>query len=605
MANIHQKLHEITEDIIKRSNKSRSYYLQRMEKLFGTKVKRSEINCTNYAHAIASSTGKTRIILQQKNTPNIAIINSYNDVISAHHPYQFYPKKIKEVLETLGATAQVAGGVPAMCDGVTQGQVGMELSLFSRDVIALATSVSLVHNVFDGIICLGICDKIVPGLLMGSLSFGYLPTIFIPSGPMTTSSISNTEKTNIRKLYVEHKISTEELLKAEMKSYHSAGTCTFYGTANSNQMLMEIMGLHIPGSAFINPNTKLRDELTNFATQKILDLTKEGQNFTPLCNIISEKTIVNAIVGLIATGGSTNHTMHIPAIARVAGIIVTWEDFAKISEIVPLIARVYPNGEKDVNQFHQAGGIAYVISQLLEAGLLHNDVNTVMGNGLQHYTKNPYLDENDELNWHNAKNNDDSILRPINNPFSSQGGLKLLKGNLGKAVTKISAVKKDHHYIKAPAKVFCSQEEVINAYNNNELNCDCIVVLCYQGAQANGMPELHGLTPILASIQDKGFNIGLVTDGRLSGASGKIPNAIHLYPETLANGNIAKIKNGDIIILDIQNGILNVEVSDTELQNRSPIIFDISSNKINFGRELFHNFRQVVTTPEEGASAII
>ncbi|MFN8769789.1 MAG: phosphogluconate dehydratase [Neisseriaceae bacterium] len=601
MNKVHPVIEEVTQNIIERSRNTRKIYLDRMHSHYGKKVNREQLSCTNLAHVLAAEDNKSKFILKQVSNPNLGIVTAYNDVLSAHHPYYRYPEQIKSAAALVGATAQVAGGVPAMCDGVTQGQIGMELSLFSREVIALSTSVSLSHNVFDAVVCLGICDKIVPGLLIGSLSFAYLPTIFIPSGPMP-SGISNNEKALTRKLFAEGKVGQEELLESEIKSYHAAGTCTFYGTANSNQMLMEIMGLHVPGSAFVTPNTKLREALTDFSTKRACSITAQGQEFIPLCEVITEKTIVNAMIGLIATGGSTNHTLHLPAIAKRAGIIINWDDFAILSKVIPLLAKIYPNGEADVNQFHQAGGVAYVISQLLENGLLHEDVMTVMGRGLEKYTYNPTLTNSGELHWGKASNKDRNIIREVSDPFSHEGGLRLLTGNLGRAVSKISAIAEKYRYVKAPAKVFVSQDDVLTAFKQGKLNTDCIVVLCYQGPKSNGMPELHGLTPALSSLQDKGYKIGLVTDGRMSGASGKVPNAIHVTPESMSNGNITRIKDDDIIELDLNNGILQVMVSDEELASRGPLITNISGNEYGLGRELFHGFRNAVSGAELGAT---
>jgi phosphogluconate dehydratase len=605
MRPINSTIELVTNRIIDRSKPTRQAYLERMQQHFGVRVQRSQLSCTNLAHAIAAENKTTKFLLKEISQPNIAILSAYNDMLSAHQPYYRYPEKIKEALLLKNATAQVASGVPAMCDGVTQGQLGMELSLFSRDVIALASAIGLSHNVFDGIICLGICDKIVPGLLMGAISFGYLPTIFIPSGPMG-SGISNSEKANTRKLFAEGIVGADALLDSEMKSYHSAGTCTFYGTANSNQMLLEIMGLHIPGSAFVSPQCVLRDKLTTFASQHILNLTANGNNFTPLCHIINEKTIVNGIIGLIATGGSTNHTIHLPAIAKLAGIIINWDDFHELSQTIPLLAKVYPNGDADVNKFHSVGGVAYIIRELLDNGLLHNDVLTIMGHGLSYYTKNPNLSEEGDLCWEVAENKDNNIIRPCNNPFSKDGGIKLLTGNIGRAITKISALSPNNRYIKAKARVFYTQENVIDAYKNGELNQDVVVVLSNQGPNCNGMPELHGLMPSLTSLQDKGFKVALVTDGRLSGASGKIPNAIHLTPSSNDNGNIInKIKDGDIIELDLNNNKLVLHVDEENLQLRSNLNTYHTKNQHGLGRELFGNFRQIVTNAEKGATSIL
>lgn len=601
MNRLHPVIKQITEEIKQRSLVTRSQYLSRMKSHYGKKVNRMQLGCTNLAHAIAAEDKPTKFILKQVDNPNLGIVTSYNDVLSAHHPYYRYPEKIKAVALSLGATAQVAGGVPAMCDGVTQGQVGMELSLFSREVIAMSTAIALSHNTFDGVLCLGICDKIVPGLLIGSLSFGYLPTIFVPSGPMP-SGISNAKKAETRKLYAEGKVGEDQLLESELESYHAAGTCTFYGTANSNQMLMEIMGLHIPGSAFVAPDTPLRELLTQRAVKQIVKITSLTNNFTPLCEVIDERTIVNAIVGLIATGGSTNHTLHLPAIAKACGIIINWDDFAAISKVVPQLAKIYPNGSADVNQFHHAGGVAYVISQLLKGGLLHEDVMTVMGKGLGQYASNPIIGKDGSLQWQAAVNEDSAIVRKLEDPFSSEGGLRLLEGNLGRAVSKVSAISVKHRYVKAEARVFTCQDDVITAFKGGKLNQDCIVVLCYQGARANGMPELHGLTPALASLQDRGYKVGLVTDGRMSGASGKIPNAIHLTPDSMRMGNITKLRDGDIVELDLENGILRVCVTDEVLSGRDPIEANLDENEFGLGRELFKNFREIVSDSESGAS---
>lgn len=593
-------VHEVTQRIIERSKNTRADYLVRMKEHYGKRVQRSQLACGNIAHAIAAEETKTKFSLKAIENPNLGIITAYNDMLSAHQPYYRYPEFIKEIALKNGATAQVAGGVPAMCDGVTQGQIGMELSLFSREVIAMATAVSLSHNVFDAVICLGICDKIVPGLMIGALSFGYLPTVFIPSGPMP-SGISNKEKTETRKLFAEGKVGQDALLESEMKSYHTAGTCTFYGTANTNQMMMEIMGLHLPSAAFIHPNTPLRKAITEQAVEQAIRNTAQRDNFTPLCEIVDEKTIVNAIVGLLATGGSTNHTLHIPAIAKAAGIIVNWDDFADLSNAVPLLAKVYPSGSADVNQFHDAGGMAYIIEQLLAGGYLHNDVKTILGRGLDEYTKYAILD-NDKLAWISAFNHDNTILSSKDKPFSNEGGLKLLQGNLGRSVSKISAIAEGHRYVKAPAEVFHDQEEVLAAYKDGKLNKDVIVVLKYQGPKSNGMPELHQLTPSLLSLQDQGYKVALVTDGRMSGASGKVPNAIHLTPEATINITLAKVQTGDIIELDLNNGILQLFVSDEELLTREITMPDLNRNKVGLGRELFNVMRDNMSESELGAS---
>lgn len=601
MKQLNSTIAQVTQRIIERSYSTRNDYLTQMQQQYGVRVKRQQLACTNLAHAMAAEDTKTKIMLKQQEAPNIGIVTAYNDMLSAHQPYYRYPELIKQAILDVGATAQVAGGVPAMCDGITQGQTGMELSLFSRDVIAMSTAISLSHNVFDGIVCLGICDKIVPGLLIGALNFGYLPTIFIPSGPMP-SGIPNKAKAEIRKLYAEGKVNSSQLLESEAQSYHAPGTCTFYGTANSNQMLMEIMGLHIPGSAFVSPNTPLRMALTNYAAKQVVAIT-HANKFTPLCEIVTEKSLVNAMIGLLATGGSTNHTIHIPAIAKACGIILDWTDFADLSKIIPLLAKVYPNGDADINQFHNAGGMAYIIGELLNNGLLHNDVKTVVGDGLSAYIQNPQL-VNNSLVWHSATNIDSEIIKPVATPFAVEGGVKLVKGNLGRAITKVSAINPKHRYVKAPAKVFMTQDAVITAYNQGQLNCDCVVVLIYQGARANGMPELHGLTPILVSLQDSGYKVALVTDGRMSGASGKVPHAIHLYPEAVCGGNIAKIHNGDMLELDLENGILNILISEQQLEQRTLVTADLSGNNKGLGREIFKNFRANVVDPEHGCLSL-
>ncbi len=597
---LNKVVEQVTQRIIERSAKTRAAYLARMKEQYGKRVKRDQLACTNLAHVAAAEDNKVKIRLKNIESPNIGIVTAYNDMLSAHQPYYRYPEILKDAIIEQNATAQVAGGVPAMCDGVTQGQVGMELSLLSRDIIAMSTAISLSHNVFDGVICLGICDKIVPGLLIGALTYGYLPTIFIPSGPMP-SGISNKDKAETRKLFAEGKVGKEALLESEFKSYHAAGTCTFFGTANTNQMLMEAMGLHIPGAAFVTPNTPLRRKLTDYAAAQIVKNTAQRDNFTPLCEIVTEKSIVNGIIGLLATGGSTNHTLHIPAIAKAAGISLTWDDFNELSKAVPLLAKVYPNGAKDVNQFHEAGGMTYIMEQLLAGGYLHDDVKTVVGNGLTQYTKTPRLN-NEQLEWIDAFNLDNTILRSKDEPFSHEGGLRLLSGNLGRSVSKISAIAAEHRYVKAPASIFHSQDEVLAAYKEGKLNHDVVVVLKYQGPKANGMPELHGLTPALASLQDQGYKVALVTDGRMSGASGKVPNAIHMTPEALSGGNFAKVIDGDIIELDLENGTLQLHVSDDELAKRIENTPDLSANQINFGRELFNKMRPNLSDSEDGAT---
>jgi phosphogluconate dehydratase len=562
---------------------------------------RSRLSCTNLAHGFASSDATDKQAIRQLRWPNIAIINSYNDMLSAHQPLERYPVILRAAAREVGATAQVAGGVPAMCDGITQGMPGMELSLFSRDVIAMATGVSLAHGMFDATLCLGVCDKIVPGLLIGALAFGHLPTIFVPGGPMP-SGIANKDKARIRKLYAEGKAGREELLESEAGSYHAAGTCTFYGTANSNQMLMEVMGLHLPGSAFVPPNTPLRDALTAQAARRAAQITALGSDYRPLARIVDERAMVNAVVGLLATGGSTNHTLHLIAIARAAGLILDWEDFHQLSEVVPLLARIYPNGAADVNHFHAAGGMGFLVRELLDAGLMHGDVRTIAGDGLRRYAQEPWL-SSEGLAWRDAPkvSGDTAVLRPAHDPFSPNGGLKLLRGNLGRAVIKTSAVQDAHRVVEAPARIFNDQEEVLKAFKAKELDCDAIVVVRYQGPRANGMPELHKLTPALASLQDRGFHVALVTDGRMSGASGNVPAAIHITPEAISGGALARLKDGDVIRLDSHTGILEAKVTEAILHARSIEPVDLSGNDSGMGRELFRLFRSHAAGAEQGA----
>ncbi len=598
---LHPKIVEITERIRQRSAAMRSTYLERVASAPAV-PHRSELSCTNLAHAFAASPAQDKLAIRELRSPNLAIVTAYNDMLSAHQPLCDYPEWIKEAARSVGATAQVAGGVPAMCDGVTQGQPGMELSLFSRDVIAMATAVSLSHNMFDAALYLGVCDKIVPGLLIGALSFGHLPAVFVPAGPMP-SGMDNDEKAKVRQLHAAGKIGSEALLDAESKAYHAAGTCTFYGTANSNQMLMEILGLHLPGAAFVPPGTALRYALTQEAARRAVAIARQG-DYIPVGRMIDERSIVNAIVGLLATGGSTNHTLHVVAIARAAGLIVDWDDFDALSAVVPLLARVYPNGAADVNQFHRAGGMAFLIRELLAAGLLHEDVQTVMGRSLSCYTQAPALSADGSLTWGdtNVESGDADILRPASCPFSPDGGLKVLQGNLGRSVIKVSAVKVQHRVVEAPARVFESQGAMLDAAKRGELDRDVVVVVRFQGPRANGMPELHKLTPTLANIQDKGFKVALVTDGRMSGASGKIPAAIHLTPEAFAGGAIAKLRDGDVIRLDAETGLLEFVLGDAELGARAEASADVSTNASGMGRELFSVFRNAVGAAESGAS---
>ena len=592
---------KVTERIKERSKSSREKYLSDMAKSHQEGVSRQGMSCGNLAHASAGCGTHEKNELHGDITPNIGIITAYNDMLSAHKPFEHFPQQIRDFAIKHKAVAQVAGAVPAMCDGVTQGQPGMELSLFSRDVVAMSTAVGLSHNLFDAVLCLGICDKIVPGLLIGSLRFGHLPTIFVPGGPMH-SGISNDEKSQIRQAFAEGKIGRDELLKGESDSYHSPGTCTFYGTANSNQMLMEIMGLQLPGSSFVNPNTELRSLLTEEAVKVAATNSKLGLDRS-LMHIITEESIVNGIIGLLATGGSTNHTIHLIAIARAAGIIINWEDMSDLSDVIPLITRMYPNGAADVNHFHAAGGMSYVISTLLEHGLLHENVTTILGSGLKRYTQEPKIDAN-RLIWVEGPKEslNKSIIRSATDPFSKDGGIKILQGNLGRAVIKTAAVESDHRKIEAPAIVFLEQQDLIDAFKKDELNKDFIAVLPFQGPKQNGMPELHQLTPTLTILQKRGYKVALVTDGRMSGASGKVPAAIHLCPEAKDGGMIAKIRTGDLIHLDAIKGELSCPNFE-EISLRECSLKD-GDNTIGYGRELFGNFRSIVSASEEGASVL-
>ncbi|HET9146609.1 MAG TPA: phosphogluconate dehydratase [Acetobacteraceae bacterium] len=592
----------VTGRIRERSKAGRNAYLSRIHAAPSRGVQRAGMSCANLAHAAAGCGAEEQADLRQELKPNIAIVTSYNDMLSAHQPFERFPALIKAAVRAAGGVAQVAGGVPAMCDGVTQGRAGMELSLFSRDVIAMATAVALSHDVFDGALLLGVCDKIVPGLVIGALSFGHLPAIFIPAGPMP-SGLPNAEKSRIRQLAAEGKIGRAELLEAESKSYHSPGTCTFYGTANSNQMLMEIMGLHLPGASFVNPNTPLRDALTEAASKRILRITAQGNEFTPMGEMIDERAVVNGMVGLLATGGSTNHTIHLVAMAAAAGIRITWEDFGELSETVPLLTRIYPNGTADVNHFQQAGGMAVLMGALLDHGLLHEDVRTVWGERLDAYRVQPHI-RDEALAWRKApaRSLDDAILRGVDSPFSPDGGLRILRGNLGEAVVKISAVKPKHHVVEAPARVFHDQEGFLAAFKAGELHRDFIAVLKFQGPRANGMPELHKLTPALGVLQDLGFKVGLVTDGRMSGASGKVPAAIHVTPECASGGRLALVRDGDPIRLDCREGRLDALVDEAELAARRPPEADLTASHVGTGRELFAAFRAAVGSAAEGAS---
>ena len=596
----HPRLIEVTARIQARSAATRQRYLERVAAHHARGVQRAGLGCTNLAHGYAAAPEGDKIWLRAQHAPNIGIVSSYNDMLSAHQPLHAFPAWIKEAAREHGATAQFAGGVPAMCDGVTQGQPGMELSLFSRDVIAMGTAVALTHNMFDATLCLGVCDKIVPGLLIGALSFGHLPTIFVPGGPMP-SGLSNDAKAKMRQRFAAGEVGPDALLAAEEQSYHTAGTCTFYGTANSNQMLMEIMGLHVPGSAFINPGTPLREALVREAAHRVLQITSHGPDYTPIGHVIDERAIVNGIVGLMATGGSTNHTLHLLAIAQAAGIQLTWQDMSELSHVVPTLARIYPNGQADINHFQAAGGMSFLIRQLLDGGLLHEDVQTVAGPGLRRYTREPFL-EDGRLVWREGpeRSLDEAILRPLDKPFSAEGGLRLMEGNLGRGVMKVSAVAPEHQVVEAPVRIFHDQASLAAAFKAGELERDLVAVVRFQGPRANGMPELHKLTPFLGVLQDRGFKVALVTYGRMSGASGKVPAAIHVSPEAIAGGPLARLRDGDRVRVDGVNGELRVLVDDAEWQARSLEPAPQDGN-LGCGRELFAFMRNAMSSAEEGA----
>ncbi|MBI1731789.1 MAG: phosphogluconate dehydratase [Gammaproteobacteria bacterium] len=601
---MHPVIDQITREIIQRSGKTRAAYLDRMKAARQAGTARNKISCGNLAHGFASAEREDKLQLRHGTAPNIGIVTAYNDMLSAHQPLGGYPALIKLAAREVGATAQVAGGVPAMCDGVTQGQPGMELSLFSRDVIAMATAVSLSHNMFDGALCLGVCDKIVPGLLIGALSFGHLPVIFVPGGPMP-SGLSNPEKSEVRKRYAAGKAGKDELLEAEARAYHTVGTCTFFGTANSNQMMMEVMGLMLPGAAFVNPNTPLRTALTRDAARRVAQITSLGDQYTPLAQVVDEKAVVNAIVGLLATGGSTNHTLHLVAMARSAGIQINWDDFDRLSAAVPLLTRIYPNGDLDVNHFHAAGGMAFLIRELLGAGLLHEDISTVAGGGLSKYAQQPVL-EDGKLDWYPVARDsgNDEVLRPIANAFDPEGGIRVLNGNLGRSVIKVSAVARGNRVIEAPCRIFHDQLDLEAAFKRGELDRDCVAVIRFQGPRANGMPELHKLTTPLSVLQGRGHRIAMVTDGRMSGASGRVPAAIHLTPEAAMGGPIGKLRDGDVIRLDAERGMLEAKVPEREFAARECVQADLAGNRFGTGRDLFQNFRDSVCSAEEGASVI-
>jgi len=601
---MHTTIDRVTARIQERSHDTRSTYLARVRQAANNGPNRDRLSCSNLAHGVAALGETDKKALTGTTTANIGIVSAYNDMLSAHQPFETYPALIKETAAAEGAIAQFAGGVPAMCDGVTQGQEGMDLSLFSRDVIAMSTAIALSHDMFDAAILLGICDKIVPGLLIGALSFGHLPVVFAPAGPMV-SGLPNKEKARIREEYAAGKIGRDELLAAESASYHSPGTCTFYGTANSNQMLMEFMGLQLPGGSFVNPGTELRDHLTAEAVRTALANTDLGDNYIAAADVVDEKAIVNSIVGLLATGGSTNHTLHLVAIAAAAGIKIDWTDFSELSSAVPLLARVYPNGLADVNHFHAAGGLTFMIRQLLDAGLMHNEVRTILGDGMERFCVEPTL-EGGEFGWQpaQAESLDSEILRPASDPFDAEGGIRVVAGNLGRAIVKVSACDEEHYLITAPARVFKSQAEFTQAFNDGELEMDFVAVLPCQGPSANGMPELHKLTPYLGVLQNRGFRVALLTDGRMSGASGKVLAAIQVTPEALHGGTIGKIEDGDMITIDANDGLLGVAGADDDPASRAARTFDVDANHAGMGRELFATFRAHVTGAEAGASSL-
>lgn len=598
------QINEVTQRIIERSKATRKAYLDKIEKARRQGPHRGVLSCGNLAHGFAACNVDDKSDLRSMTKANVAIVSAYNDMLSAHQPYEAYPAIIKDAVNKVGSVAQFAGGVPAMCDGVTQGNPGMDLSLMSRDIIAQSTAVALSHNMFDSAMMLGICDKIVPGQLLGSLTFGHLPVVFVPAGPMP-SGIPNKEKARVRQMFAEGKVGRDELLEAESQSYHSAGTCTFYGTANSNQLVVEVMGLHLPGSSFVNPGTELRDALTRAAAVQATRLTDLGDNYMPIGHVVDEKAVVNGLVALLATGGSTNHTMHLIAVARAAGILINWDDFSDISNATPLLTRIYPNGSADINHFTAAGGMSLLFKELLDAGLLHNDVNTICGHGLERYTQEPYLNDG-ELEWRDGPKEsfDKEVLATVEKPFKPDGGLTVLEGNLGRAVIKTSALKDPTCVLKAPAVVFEDQFELDSAFKSGDLDKDCIVVVRFQGPSAIGMPELHRLTPPLGVLQDRGHKVALVTDGRMSGASGKVPAAIHVTPEAYKGGLLAKVHNGDMIELNTVTGELKLCVEQAELDAREAKPADIAHHQVGMGRELFGSMRAALSGAEEGACAL-
>jgi phosphogluconate dehydratase len=600
VSKLHPVIAEVTKRIREKSREGRRDYLARVDAAGAQGPSRSRLSCGNLAHGFAASPVEDKLRLRGVEAVNVGIVTAYNDMLSAHQPFETYPSVIKAAVREEGATAQVAGGVSAMCDGVTQGRPGMELSLFSRDVIALSTAIALSHDMFDAALCLGVCDKIVPGLMIGSLAFGHLPFLFVPAGPMT-SGLPNKEKARVREAFAKGEVGREELLEAEAGSYHAAGTCTFYGTANSNQMLMELMGVHLPGTAFVNPGTPLREALTRAAAKRVVALARNKS--TPLARVIDERAIVNGIVGLMATGGSTNHALHLPAMAHAAGITIDWDDMAEISAVTPLLARIYPNGSADVNRFHAAGGMAFLTRELLDAGFLHADTATVADGGLRPYSREPYLNGSG-LGWRDAaaESLDRDVLRPASDPFDAEGGLRLLKGPLGRAVMKVSAVAPEHRVVEAPALIFHDQDALMAAFKAGELDRDFVAVVRFQGPRANGMPELHKLTPPLSVLQDRGRKVGLLTDGRMSGASGKVPAAIHLTPEAADGGPIARIREGDVIRIDGDRGELEIKVDRNELMARPAEV--CVQPQFGLGRELFSRMRSGATAAEAGASIL-
>jgi phosphogluconate dehydratase len=599
---LHPVIVEVTERIAERSSRTRQAYLKRVRAMAGDGPARTAMACSNLAHGFAACEGSDRAAIRGLTKPGVAIVSSYNDLLSAHQPLREYPDWLKESVREAGGVAQFAGGVPAMCDGITQGRAGMELSLFSREVIAMATGIALSHGMFDATLLLGVCDKIVPGLLIGALAFGHLPAILVPAGPMT-SGLPNREKAKVRQLFAEGRATREELLAAESASYHGPGTCTFYGTANSNQLIVEVMGLHLPGASFVHPHTPMRRALTEEAGRQVVRLTQTRGQYTPISEVVDERSIVNGAVALLATGGSTNHTLHLPAVATAAGIQLTWDDFADLSAVVPLLARVYPNGSADINHFHAAGGVQFLVSSLLDAGLLHQDVHTVAGGGLDLYRQEPVLD-NGKLVWRDGPTAslDTEVLRGADDPFQPDGGLRILTGNLGRSVIKVCAVERENWVVEAPARVFSGQEELITAFQAGELDRDVVVVVRNQGPRANGMPELHGLTPALGSLMDRGYKVALVTDGRMSGASGKVPTAIQMTPESVAGGPLARLRDGDIVTLDAQHGTLNVCVEPVEFAKRPTADAHTPAAWEGTGRELFSALRNAVGPAEHGAT---